>query len=228
MSRNKEQGYKEMPGKRFSFSKRKTGVSLAALAAAEAMFVILLQMEKNILSQYEKGEIYVAAQTITKGQMITEENYQEFFRLSEMDKLLIPDTALTNPDQIQGLAATFEVEPGTLLTKGMFEGVNDIWNGMEEPVIAGFRAEDIYQVAGGTLRAGDRVHIYIVKEGETILAWERVYVQQVFDASGANIPNTDHVTAAQRVNIYLDKREVAAFYTGIEEGSVRVVRLCQS
>lgn len=208
-------------------SKVKVGVSLTALIAAAAVFVIMLQVEKSVLSQYEKGEIYTASVSIPKGQLITEDNYQQYFMIRELDAGCIPDTALKMPGQIYGLAAVFDIEPGVLLTTGMFENLENILQDMEEPVVAGFKAEDMYQVAGGTLRAGDRVHIYSITEEEEILAWERVYIQQVFDASGKSIPNGDKLTAAQRVNVYLDKKDVEAFYRGLAEGSLRVVKICR-
>lgn len=159
--------------------------------------------------------------------MITAENYMDYFIIKEMDKKLISDTALTTLQQVQDMAAIYDVEQGTHLTEGMFEELRNIWSGMEEPVIAGFRAEDIYQVAGGTLRAGDRIHIYIVKDETARLAWENIYVQQVFDASGGSISNTDQTMAAQRINIYLDKSDIAAFYSEMADGSLRVVKLCK-
>lgn len=210
-----------------SLSKLKVGVSITALVAAVAMFVILLQMEKGILSQYEKGTVYLASEPIPKGQMITEENYMQYFTMGELDKTYIPDCALTEPEQVQGMAAVFDVAPGVLLAEGMFEKLEDIVSGMAEPVIAGFKAEDMYQVAGGILRAGDRIHIYSVKKGETILVWEEVYIQQAFDASGVSIPNTDKSTAAQRLNVYLDKKDIEAFYTELAAGSLRVVKMCE-
>lgn len=227
MKKKREKEPKEVRRIKQSYSNKKVGISLTALAAAAAMFVILVQMEKNVLAEYEKGEVYVAAHSIPKGQMITAENYLDYFIIKEMDKKLIPGTALTTLKQVQDMAAIYDVEQGTHLTEGMFEALRDIWAGMEEPVIAGFRAEDIYQVAGGTLRAGDRIHIYVVKDEIARLAWENIYVQQVFDASGGSISNTDQTMAAQRINIYLDKSDIAAFYSEMADGSLRVVKLCK-
>lgn len=214
-------------GQRLSAAKVKAGVSIAALVAAVAVFVILLQIEKGVLEQYEKGMIYTAAVPIPKGQMITEDNFRQYFEERELDVGCIPDTALREPGQVCGLAAVFEVEKGVLLTQGMFERLEDILKDMTAPVIAGFRAEDMYQVVGGTLRAGDKVHIYSIQDGEAVLAWEGVYIQQVFDASGASIPNGDESMTAQRINIYLDKGDVEAFYKGLADGSLRVVKICE-
>ena len=116
-------------------------------------------------------------------------------------------------------------EEGVLLTQGMFRRLEDVLKDMEEPVVAGFRAEDMYQVVGGTLRAGDRVHIYSVQDGDAVLAWEEVYVQQVFDAAGGNIPNGDRTMTAQRINVYLDKKDVGAFYQELAKGGLRVVKI---
>ena len=202
-------------GQRLSAAKVRAGVSIAALVAAVAVFVILLQIEKSVLAQYEKGMIYTAAVPIPKGQMITEDNFRQFFEERELDVGCIPDTALREPGQVCGLAAVFDVEKGVLLTQGMFERLEDILKDMAEPVI------------GGTLRAGDRVHIYSIQDGEAVLAWEEVYIQQVFDASGASIPNGDGSMTAQRINIYLDKGDVEAFYKGLADGGLRVVKICE-
>lgn len=211
--------------RRRSPSRLRVGSILAMLAASLAIFAAMLQVEKNVLSQYEKGTIYTVVREIPKGQLITKENYRQYFDEQQLDKNCIPQSALSSPEQIDGLAAIFDIEPGVLLTGGMFQELDQVLAGMDRPVVAGFKADDIYQVAGGVLRAGDRVNIYSVKEGETILVWASVPVQQVFDASGTAIPNGDMVTAAQRINVYLDEVEVEAFYTELAGGSLRVVKL---
>lgn len=206
-------------------SRLRVGSVLAALVASVAVFGAMVQTEKSILTRYEKGSIYMAAREIPRGQLITEENYQQFLREQQLDKSCIPQTALNSPEQAAGLAAAFDIEPGVLLTSGMFQELDTMLAGMEKPVVAGFKAEDIYQVAGGVLRAGDRINIYSVKEGETVLVWAEIFVQQVFDASGTAIANGDAVTAAQRINVYLDEAEVPEFYTELAGGSLRVVKL---
>ena len=75
------------------------------------------------------------------------------------------------------------------------------------------------------LRAGDRIHIYSVsEENETSLIWDDVYVQGVFDQAGTQIGNEDAVTAAQRINVYMDKADVEVFYSELASGTLRVVK----
>lgn len=206
----------------------KAGGVAAALIAAVAVFAVMLQLEKSTLTKYEKGTVYVAAVEIPRGQMITPDNMSSYFREKSLDKSCIPETALCSQEQVTGLAAVFDIEPGVLLSEGMFETLDDVLAEMKEPVVAGFKAEDLYQVAGGVLRAGDRIHIYsLSEEGEAELVWDNIYVQEVFDQAGTRIGSGDMVTAAQRINVYLDKKDVEAFYSELASGTLRVVRVFQ-
>lgn len=205
-----------------------TGSILAALIAAVTIFIVMVQMEKKVLSEYEKGQVYVAAVEIPKGVFITEQNMGEYLRAEEVDVKLIPKTALQSAGQLEGLVAASGIEQGVLVTTGMFEKVNEITGAMTEAVIAGFKAEDLYQVAGGVLRAGDRIHIYTVSEsGQAGLIWENVFVQQVFDTGGNAIKAGDTTSAASRINVYLDAGDVERLYTELARGTLRVVKVCE-
>lgn len=214
-------------GKQKTDSRLKTGGVVAALLSAVIVFAVMVQMEKNILTQYEKGMIYVAAEEIPRGEIVTEDNYTRFFAQQQLDSSCIPPTAISSPDQIRGLVAKTDIEQGVLLTVGMFESVDEVLSTMEKPVIAGFKAEDLYQVVSGVLRSGDRVNIYSVKEDIVTLVWQDVFVQQVFDASGSAIAGSDRNTAAQRINVYLDQEDVEQFYGELAAGSLRVVKNCE-
>ena len=210
-----------------SFIRRRlwNGSIVAALVAAITVFGVMLQMEKNILTNYERGTVYVAAKEIPKGQILTEKNYETYLEERFLDKSFIPATAVIEKAQIEELLAMETIEEGVLLTTGMFEKIDEITVEMKEPVIAGVKAEDLYQMVGGTLRAGDRIHIYSVTEEGTELVWENVFVQAVFDQAGTVISNEDTSTAVQRINVYLDKNEVQRFYSELTIGSLRVVKV---
>jgi hypothetical protein len=203
------------------------GTAAAAFSVALAVFVVMLQTEKNILSGYERGEIYVAADNITSGQAITEENIESFVELKSMEKEMIPDNAVADISALAGKNADRDIDSGTILTLGMFETVNGETLGMSEPVIAGIKADDLYQFTDGVLRAGDRICIYNEDEdGNVRLKWSNIYVQQVFDGSGRTIAVNDTENAAQRINVYMDKSDIEEFYTDISSGTVRVVKQC--
>lgn len=204
------------------------GSIIAALIAAVSIFVMMMQMEKNMLLQYEKGSILVASREIPKGEMITEENAQLYFEEMEVDKHCIPKTAIVSVAEVSDMVPVADLEKGVLLTYGMFEKMEEITAGMDTPVIAGFKADDLYQVVGGVLRTGDRINIYYVAgEGDVRLIWRDVFVHQVFDNAGNSIANEDKQTAAQRINIYMDQENVEQFYSNMQTGALRVVKVCE-
>ena len=166
------------------------GSILAAFVAAMAVFVFLLQTEKRVLTEYEKEQVCVVTAAIPRGEKISAENAEQYITVMEIDKRIVPETALKSTEAASGRIAAYGVEQGMVLTTGMLRELSEITEQMREPVIAGFRAEDLYQVVGGVLRAGDRIHIYCVEQEEEEqngkLLWENVFVQQVFDRNGAD------------------------------------------
>ncbi len=203
------------------------GSAVAALVAAFGIFMLMLHLEKQTLSGFEKEAVYVAEKKIPKGLQITEKNYQEYLTLTELDKEQVPPTAIRFWEQVADHAVKEDIDTGVFVSTGMFESYQEITAKMEEPVIAGFKADDLYQVAGGVLRAGDRIHIYTVSEdGRAGLVWESVYVEQVFDGAGNAIAVDNNTSPAQRVNVYLDAADVEYFYTELARGALRVVKVC--
>ena len=201
---------------------------MAAFIAAAAVFAVMLQTEKRTLAEYEKKEVYVAATDIPRGEELTQENIEDYVMPLEIDQRIVPGTAVTDRDSLYGRITVCDIGQGSVITGEMTEGKEQILGEMTEPVIAGFRAEDLYQAVGGVLRAGDRIHIYCVEQEEEEqngkLLWENVFVQQVFDRNGAAIGGDDGTTPAQRVNIYMEKERVADFYAALAQGSLRVVK----
>ena len=204
------------------------GSILAAFIAAAAVFAVMLQTEKRTLAEYEKKEVYVAATDIPRGEELTQENIEDYVMPLEIDQRIVPVTAVMDRDNLYGRITVCDIGQGSVITGEMTEGKEQILGEMTEPVIAGFRAEDLYQAVGGVLRAGDRIHIYCVEQEEEEqngkLLWENVFVQQVFDRNGAAIGGDDGTTPAQRVNIYMEKERVADFYAALAQGSLRVVK----
>lgn len=190
------------------------GSILAAFIAAAAVFIIMLQAEKKVLAEYEKITVCVTIDDLPKGERITEDNILNYVQTVEIDRKIVPDTAIKNMDEITGRIAVHRIEKGSVVTRGMLESEEQITGEMEEAVIVGFRAEDLYQAVGGVLRAGDRIHIYCIDKEETAKekpVWKNLFVQQVFDQNGNAIDSGDTTTPAQRINVYMDNGKVDDF-----------------
>lgn len=203
------------------------GVIIAAFVAALATFFILLQAEKNMLSEYEKEAVWCSSQQLPKGLEITQQNWQQYFVQTDIEKSKVPEKKVTDPQLLIGKLAGLEIPRGTVLTDTMFEGDEKYIASMQSPVIAGCKADDLFQFVSGVLRKGDLVHIYAVNEdlGATYLLWENVLVYQVFDTAGNLIPPEDITTPAARVNLLLEKGNAELFYNELQNGSLRVVKV---
>lgn len=236
------------------------GAIAVGLLLSIIIYAVMLHIEKTALSDFERSTVVVAAKEVPSGQLITVQNVGDYFTQKEIDAKLVPTNAVMATDQMIEQVALYKIDAGTIMTTGMLDSFNEITAGMEEPVIAGFKADDLYQVVGGVLRAGDRIHIYRIvesseekedrgiintdqseseepaenaeqtenaEEPEEAALWENIYVQEVFDQTGNRITSGDQETAAQRINIYLDKADVEAFYAELASGTLRVVKKCK-
>lgn len=203
------------------------GAALTALIAAVIVYCILINMEKTALSDYEKGTVLVTRKEIDNGVLITPENLGDYFVAKEIEKLLIPQRAILREEDLYQRMIICPLDQGVVVTESMTESRKEIEGELKEPVIAGFMAEDLYQVVSGILRGGDRIHIYTVEKesGEVMLLWENIYVQEVFNSSGTAIMPQDHSMAAQRINILMEKADVEEFYLKLSQGSLRIVKV---
>lgn len=200
--------------------------ALGAFAAALTVFCILLNVEKNVLTEYEKGTVYVAETEVPQGTVFDGENTDQYISEAQVDKAMIPEKAIKDPEELNQLMAVQHLDKGMILTGSMFEDTDEITEKMKEPVIAAFKADDLYQVVSGTLRDGDRIHIYTVdsESGSAYLVWDDIYVREVFDSTGGRIVPSDKLTAAHRINILMERENVEQFYSELSAGSLRVVK----
>lgn len=203
------------------------GVILAAFTAAVITYVVLLNVEKNALSAYEKTDCWILTEALEKGTELTPDHIESLFRQTQVDIRHIPQEAVADPRTLVGSQAVMTIPAGSMITKAMFTPAASYRAALDNPVIAGCKAEDLYQLVSGTLRGGDRIHIYTVDEemGQAYLTWDNVMVYQAFDSSGSLIPPQDTVSAATRINVLLEEGNAELFYSELYRGSLRVVKL---
>lgn len=203
------------------------GVILIAFAAAMGTFFLLLHMEKNALSAYEKTYVWCAKSELAEGLEITQASLAECFVQVEIDKSKVPGGLVGNPEELIGKRTDIVISRGSIVTEAMFTGEGEYISGLYSPVVAGCKGEDLFQLVSGVLRKGDRVHVYTVNEelGETYLLWENIMVYQAFDTAGNVIATEDTVTPAARINLLLEEGYAEQFYNELSKGSLRVVKV---
>jgi len=144
-----------------------------------------------------------------------------------MDKTKVPEHLIETPETLVGKQTLYEIPKGTILTSSMFTQEEAYRKGLKQPVIAGCKGDDLFQLVSGVLRKGDLVNVYTVNKEveETYMLWENVMVYQVFDASGNVISPEDTATPAARVNLLLEEGCTELLYNELDAGSLRLVKV---
>ncbi len=201
----------------------KYGLLIAAILTAMGVFTIMTYFQRQALADFEKKEVYVAVSDIPRGTVITEENAALYIEVKNVDAGCVPETALTDYRLTCGMSPEYDIDKGTLLTAGMFSDSDDVLLSMTSPVLAGFKTEDLAKAVSGCLRAGDRIDIYSAdpETGEEILLCQDVYVECGYDSSG-NAVNGE--SPAVMFNVYLERDDASAFYGGLRNGYMYVVK----
>ena len=201
----------------------KYGLLVAALITAASVFAIMTYFQRQALADFEKREIYVAVSDIPEGIVITEENAAMYIAVKSVDAGCIPETALSDYRVLSGMSPVFDIAEGTLLTSGMFTDSDDVLAYMTDPVLAGFKTDDLSKAVSGVLRAGDRIDIYSMdpETGEGIQLCSNVYVECGYDSSGNAAIGGD---TAVMFNVYLESEDARAFYDGLRSGYMYVVK----
>lgn len=200
-----------------------SGLAVTAFIAALIIFALLLYTEKKVIASEEKISVCVATSEIPDGTEINILNYKEYFSMHDIYISAVPDGALTSIEALYDKTAEYSITEGTVITDGMFRMSNIGSRGMNNPVLVGFKVEDIYQAVGGILRSGDYVHIYVVDEdGEAVLRWRNVCIEYAFDNSGNILARTDE-GKAMRFDAFFEMRDVKEFYEYLDSGKIRIV-----
>ncbi len=203
------------------------GVILMAFLASLATFFLLLNMEKNALEAYEKVPVWTTNCELAKGLELTENGLNQCLVQVEMDKTKVPEHLIETPEGLVGKQTLYAIPQGTILTSSMFTQEETYRKGLKQPVIAGCKGDDLFQLVSGVLRKGDLVNVYTVNKEveETYMLWENVMVYQVFDAAGNVIAPEDTATPAARVNLLLEEGCTELLYNELDAGSLRLVKV---
>lgn len=203
------------------------GLIILAFVASIAVFAVMLYTEKKLLSEGEKGTVYIAKEEIPAGTKLSAADIGKYIEIAEVPVELIPNRYVAADTFFSGMMVSIPISNGSILSEDMFRETEVGTDGMKEPVLLGFKAEDMYQVIGGTLRKGDKIHLYSDDEfGEVTLRWSNLYIADAFDSAG-NVIEYGEEGKAVRFNIYIEKKDVEEFFSQLDSKQLRLVKVCE-
>ncbi|MBR1861520.1 MAG: hypothetical protein IJ796_06645 [Lachnospiraceae bacterium] len=200
------------------------GLIAGAFIAALSVYILLIYTEKKAISREPMVSALVAGSEIKKGESSLAD--PEKIKQVMIPESLLPEEAVLSEEELKGKMAAGGISRGSVITAKMLESRDEGRQNMKNPVLIGFKAEDYYQTAGGRIKPGDRIHIYLQdEEGSINLRWSNVYVADAFDVSGEPVGFSDEGKTL-RYNIYFEKEDVEEFYKNLDAKVIRIALAC--
>ena len=96
------------------------------LLLAAGIFLLLLNVEKRQMAQFEKGSVVVAIADVAEGTEITEKNLTVLFAVQERPLTDIPDAAFLEAEDLLGQYAQSGIDAGNMITKSMLVQLRNV------------------------------------------------------------------------------------------------------
>ena len=216
--------------KNTGISSGKKGIAMKLLGSflvAVALFVVLVGVEKNLLSDYEKVSVVLCKIDVPKGTKITKENVSQYFYDYEVDIALVNDTCIKDKNEVIDTVVEKSLSAHEILRKDDCTKEAEIYNKFSNPVEASITATNPGDIVSGTIRRGDYVDIAVVNKDtlEYDLMLKKVYVVDAFTSTGEKVSENAEGTAATMLTVVEEKDNLAKFYSARETGNVIVTKL---
>lgn len=219
--------------------------TVVAAIAAVIVFIALVIIEKSILNQERTEQVYQVIKDIDSGTKITESNFDNAFALKEVQVSLIPEGYITDKEDMIDKFVNRNYKANDIITS---DGITDTQalykNGIKNPIEISFSVENLGVAVSGTVREGDYINIYGMRqidedkditEVDATYTFKHVYVEQAFNGSGQQVKadklaeetETEETedTVVTMFNIVLDEDDVPLFNEMIENCSIKLAKL---
>lgn len=207
-------------------------------------FCICMALVKNMTAEEETAPVVVAVQEIPQNTKITQEKVGQLegfgsFTIKEIPVSLLPEGALTDIGQVAGQFTVCGIGKNQILSMTLFTDKESMAAKVKEPLEVSVGADRIAQTVGGTVREGDRINVsavnntYVTGEdgintyvytSQTIAS--NAYVTGTFTAAGARVDSHDTEQPVTVINIIIPAEAEESFNEALEDGTLRISRIC--
>lgn len=211
-------------------------ITISALVAF-ILFIALTVIQSSILNQETKVTVYQVQKDIYDGTKITEDNFNEYFATKAVQVSLIPDGYITDSSLIIGKFINRNYKARDVIT---VDGLNDseaLYNSnIKHPVKLSFKAGSLSDSVSGTIREGDYINIYGMRnaentEGEIVkltnqnYTFKHIYIEKAYNESGDIITSDDKKSEALLFTIVIEEDDVALFNEMVENCNLKLVKV---
>lgn len=211
-------------------------ITISALVAF-ILFIALTIIQSSILNQETKVTVYQVQKDIYNGTKVTEDNFNEYFATKAVQASLIPDGYITDSSLIIGKFVNRDYKARDVIT---VDGLNDseaLYNSnIEHPVKLSFQVGNLSDSVSGTIREGDYINIYGMKngknsDGEVVLltnqtyTFKHIYIERAYNSAGDIIDTADKNSEALMFTIIIEEDDVALFNEMVANCNLKLVKV---
>ena len=211
-------------------------ITISALVAF-ILFIALTIIQSSILNQETKVTVYQVQKDIYNGTKITEDNFNEYFATKAVQASLIPDGYITDSSLIIGKFVNRDYKARDVIT---VDGLNDseaLYNSnIEHPVKLSFQVGNLSDSVSGTIREGDYINIYGMKngknaDGEVVLltnqtyTFKHIYIERAYNSAGDIIDTADKNSEALMFTIIIEEDDVSLFNEMVANCNLKLVKV---
>ena len=199
------------------------GIVLAIFFALIA-FICLVVLNNRISGAMDRVDVVIAAKTIPKNTLITEDNVGEYFTTIQAQRIFKTSNAVTNLHELIGQYALNGIWDKAPINQDMFQSQLDIFAAYKKPVQASFNVANLSDAVCGRLRAGDYIDIFGIdmNQGKRII--ENAYIFKAYDNAGVQISVSDTTAIATNFTIILESGEEEVLYEMLKNSTVVVTK----
>lgn len=211
---------------------KKIGVKelVISIVLALLLFICLLVIESSFLSKYDKTTVVVAKCTVPKSTQITEKNIGLYFEEKEIPANLVPQSAIFSKDTLINKIVSLSINQGEILMENRFLDEQKYLAKISNPMEMGISVSSAAQAAGGTIRRGDIVNIYVVdtqtKQSTEIL--HEAYVCRAFNQEGIEIAGENAEDQCMEFVIYIDSMQEQFVSEKIDNGNIYINKVLRN
>lgn len=213
-----------MKNKRAVISTLLIGSILAAV-----IFFALITVEREMLKDYQTGNVVVAVKDCSAGTLLTEENLTEYFTLYPVTQSLITGQTFSDVNSLLGLFANRSISAGEIVYQAEFSASAAQEDELREPVELSISVEQPADIVAGRIRKGDKVSVFVYEENEKEergyqCVLQNVTVHEAYDNKATVISMSNKTDIVTMFTVYVEKEAVKELINKLYSGQIKVIR----
>ena len=201
--------------------------TVLALLLALALFAGLLAVQSQVLGKYEQVEVAVAKKDMEAGTDLTEFNTGEYFEIIKVRKSLVVDSSIRRLKELYGHHTRIPFKKGAMAYQENFQSESRETKDLADPIEVSVSLSSFSDGVAGTLRKGDRVHIYFIdrESGNTELFGSGpVYISESFTSAGEPAAVSDHQAVASVFSLIIERSMSESFCEAVKTKDIILTR----